>query len=102
MVKLGDVRTFPGVEPDKAQVLKIAEEEHEVYSAWEYAEAVGVEYADPDIANPNGECYERECLLNECADLIQATCNLLAAIGIEDFTPYMEACEERNRERGRL
>lgn len=91
-IKIGSVRTFPGARPDKAQVMKIAEEEHEVYSAWE----AWVDGKDgPDAA------MLRSDLTDECADVIQATLNLVAALGVEDFTPYMEACEQRNRDRGR-
>lgn len=45
---------------------------------------------------------KRERLLDDCADVIQATLNLVAALGVEDFRPYMKACERRNRERGRI
>lgn len=38
--------------------------------------------------------------MGECADVIQATCNLLAA-WITDFTGFMEGCRKRN-EQGRL
>lgn len=96
MVRLGDVRTSPDVKPDKAQVLKIAEEAMEVYSAWEALQRYCV-FDAFELRNLE------EKLLDECADLIQATCNLIAAIDdIKDFTGFMEACEERNRERGRL
>lgn len=91
MVKIGDIATFPNVKPDKAQVIKIAEETLEVFSAWENWEFHALA--------PN--FYTGE-LLNECADVIQATSNLIAALGVEDFTPYMQDCEDRNRERGRL
>lgn len=96
MVKLGDVQTFPDVKPDKEQVLKIAEEAMEVYSAWEDLQRYCV-FDAFELRNLE------EKLLDECADLIQATCNLIAAIdNIKDFTGFMEACEERNRERGRM
>lgn len=38
----------------------------------------------------------------ECADVIQATCNLLAMMGVEDFAPYMAECLEVQKGRGRL
>lgn len=38
----------------------------------------------------------------ECADVIQATCNLLAMLGVEDFAPYMAECLEVQKGRGRL
>lgn len=45
------------------------------------------------------EEYERR--RSEIVDTIQACCNLAAALGVDDLTPYLAACEERNRERGR-
>lgn len=45
---------------------------------------------------------KRERLLDSCADVIQATLNLAAAYGVEDFRPWMKECEKRNRERGRI
>lgn len=35
------------------------------------------------------------------ADTIQACCNLASALGVEDLTPHLAACEEKNRRRGR-
>ena len=81
-VNIGEVATFHGVKPDKAQALKVLEEAAEVFGAWQ---------AFDD--------YELFC---ECADVIQATCNLVAAFGVSDFAPYMEECRTRNEERGRL
>lgn len=92
MVNIGDVETFARVSSGKDGVMKVAEEEHEVYSAWE-AWRDGKD--GPDAARLWAD------LTDECADLIQATCNLIAALGIEDFTPYMDACYERNHRRGR-
>ena len=40
-------------------------------------------------------------LMDEIADTIQASCNLAAALGVTDLTPYLARCEERNRHRGR-
>lgn len=80
-IKLGAVRTFPGATPDKAHALKPLEEAAEVFGAWQHRDS--------------GE------VLDEIADTIQACCNLAAALGAEDMTPYLARCEERNRERGR-
>lgn len=96
-VNLGSVATFKDVKADKEQVVKIAEEWGEVYSAWEKC-------SEEDLAP---DCYHNmfsahAYLVDECADVIQATCNLLAAIGVEDMAWAMKRCEERNRERGRL
>lgn len=86
MVEIGSVQTFPDVKPDKAQALKVLEEAAEVFGAWQ-------RYGAEDW---------KDVLLAECADVIQATLNLVAALGVEDFRPWMRACELRNRERGRI
>ena len=86
-VRVGSVRRFDEVKPDKAQALKVLEEA-EVFGAWQSTHLP--------------EDRRREQVLAECADVIQATLNLVAAMGVEDFRPYMKACERRNRERGRI
>ena len=53
-------------------------------------------------AGPSDVSAARAELLRECADVVQAACNLVARLGVEDFRPFMELCERRNRERGRL
>ena len=88
-VYIGDVQTFAGVIADKPQVLKIAEEYSEVFSAWECWKIL----AASDT--------RRADLINECADLIQATCNLLSALGVDDMRQPMQVCYVRNSERGR-
>ncbi len=92
-VKLGNVRPFPGAVPDKAQALKPLEEASEVREAWSLLDgmlSIGLD----------GE-HEREMLLDEIADCIQACANLAAALGATDMTAHLARCEERNRERGR-
>lgn len=89
-VSIGEVATFPGAKADKAQVLKVLEEAAEVFGAWQ--EADGYDFAD----------FLVELVLAECADVIQATCNLLAGMGVTDFAPHMDMCRARNEERGRL
>lgn len=86
-VYIGDVQTFAGVIADKPQVLKIGEETMEVFSAWE-----DYKYA-PE--------FRKEALIAEIADVIQAACNLLAAIGVDDMRQPMQECYVRNKERGR-
>ena len=44
----------------------------------------------------------RERTIEECCDVVQATCNLLPLLGVDDLSPHMAACLERQRERGRL
>lgn len=90
---LPSVRVFDDVEPSKAQVVKIAEETCEVYSAWE-------NWWNEQPGDDGDELTE--LLVDECADLIQAACNLLAALGITDLTEAMAACRKRNADRGRI
>ena len=89
-VNIGKVATFPGAKADKAQALKVLEEAAEVFGAWQEAD---------------DSCFVDflvEPVLDECADVIQATCNLVAALGATDLAPYMEECRMRNEERGRF
>lgn len=87
-VRLGSVRRFDHVKPDKTQALKPLEEAAEVFGAWQ------------DTHLP--EDRRREKVLAECADVIQAALNFVAAYGVDDFRPWMKACELRNRARGRI
>ena len=87
-IRVGSVRRFDHVEADKAQALKPLEEAAEVFGAWQSTHLP--------------EDRRREQILAECADVIQATLNLVAAYGVEDFRPWMRECEKRNRERGRI
>lgn len=89
-VNIGELATFPAVKPDKAQALKVLEEAAEVFGAWQAG-------YDHDHPNPS-----RWPILDECADVIQAACNLVAAYGVTDFAPYMDMCRRRNEERGRF
>lgn len=86
-VTIPPVRAFSHVAPDKAQALKPLEEAAEVFGAWQSTHLP--------------EDRRREQILFECADVIQATCNLLAALDVTDMTEAMRRCECRNRERGR-
>ena len=90
-VYFGEIDTFPKAKADRKQVNKILEEAAEVFSALEdYEQAGSVIY-----------CEEWKHLLDECADVQQAVANLVAALGVGNFTFFVEACERRNRERGR-
>lgn len=89
-VFIGEVDTIPQYEnADKAQVMKISEELMEVFSAWE------------EYNFYRNSAYCKDMLLLECADVMQALCNLIAGLGVNDFKPYMDACKKRNEERGR-
>ena len=93
-VEIGTVQTFAGVEPDKAQALKVLEEAAEVFGAWQLWD--GLEPGE------KRDGFNDIYLMSECADVMQATCNLVAAYGVTDFTTFMEACRRRNVERGRM
>lgn len=100
-VTIPPVRTFAHVEASKAQALKPLEEAAEVFAAWQewdrYHSALAV------FDGPKAECAKamKACIVDECCDVIQATCNLLAALGVDDLTEAMAECERRNEERGR-
>lgn len=98
-VTIPPVRTFDSIVADKAQALKVVEEACEVFGAWQ----------EWDRTKSWGEDWDEYLkfndaiisLVDECADVIQAVCNLLAALGVTDLADAMAACERRNRERGR-
>lgn len=90
-IKLGNVKPFPNAAPTKAQALKVLEEAAEVVEAFKQR--------DPRDVTHIG--YATAHVLDEIADTIQASCNLAAALGVTNLTPYLARCEERNRERGR-
>lgn len=92
-VTIPPVRTFAHVEASKAQALKPLEEAAEVFAAWQRWDL----WTGVDLR----ESMMRAAIVDECCDVITATCNLLAAIGVTDLTEAMAACEERNRKRGR-
>lgn len=88
-VIVGTVPAFASTEADKAQALKVVEEAAEVFGAWQT-------WVD------GGWCAgDRRALIGECADVIQATCNLLDALGVVDMEQHMEECRARNEARGR-
>lgn len=89
-VNIGEVATFPGVKADKAQALKVLEEAAEVFGAWQQFD---------DGESP---ALSRWLVLAECADVIQATCNLIAGMGVADFIPYVAMCRTCNEEMGRF
>lgn len=102
-VKIGTVNTFPDVEADKEQVMKVLEESAEVFGAWqEWITWEGRKDTSKDNYAASVRAYDaKNYLFEECADVIQAVSNLLAALGVEDFTEWMGIVEEKNRDRGR-
>lgn len=90
-IKLDSVRAFPDARANKEQAVKVLEEAAEVFGAWQV-------YDSDDMTHVG---YNASVLLDEIADTVQACCNLAAALGVYDLTPYLARCEERNRKRGR-
>ena len=93
VVNIGYVRVFPNSEPDKDQAKKVLEESAELYAEWS-----NWHKAPPNTPN------EEESLTHICeeaADLIMATSNLLASLGVHDLGWYMKRCEQKNEEKGR-
>lgn len=89
-VYVGAVPTFKDVQPNKEQAIKVLEESAELFGAWQ-------------IWNDGGGAYERERVLEECTDVIQAVCNLFRAVtgGYLSLAPYVDECTKRNVRRGR-
>lgn len=103
MVTVGEVSTFQNVKDDKPQVVKVLEEASEVHGAWQVYHECADAY---DGCEGCAFCNEMDCglkaaLVDECADVMTAVCNLLDAIGVHDMRKSLDACEQRNRDRGR-
>lgn len=101
-VKLTNIRAFPNAAPTKAQALKVLEEASETVEAckkWFIAD--GFQKCNAEKVPADWADTEFNDLMDEIADTIQASCNLAAALGVTDLTPYLARCEERNRRRGR-
>ena len=81
----------------RQQVCKMNEEVMEVFSAVELCES---EDLDPEAWHRSDSMHFR--VVDECCDVITATCNLLSMLGVTDLREAMERCAERNRKRGRL
>ena len=101
-MKLGNVLPFPGAKPDKPQALKVLEEASETVEAFKkWLLADGFQKCNTEKVPADFADAEFNDLMDEIADTIQASCNLAAALGVEDLAPYLARCEERNRHRGR-
>lgn len=89
-INVGEVAVFDHTESTKEQALKILEEAAETVEAFKNW--------DESLCSPPA----KEALMDEIADTIQACANLIAAIGVDNFTDCMELCTKRNIERGRI
>lgn len=102
-LNIGEVTTFPNPKADKAQVLKIAEEYSEIYSAWENLQEIKEMYHLGNATYSEVQ-FMLKHLVDECADCITAIANLLVALNVDDLhmERAMQDCKQRNRDRGRL
>lgn len=101
-INIGTVRAFDHVVPNKEQALKPLEEAAEVFGAWQEWDKYHRMYPVFDYPKAQASKAMKEQILSECADVIQAVCNLASSLGVYDLEPYIQACEQRNRERGRI
>lgn len=101
LVDVGNVAVFAHVEPTKEQALKPLEEAAEAFGAWQlYDRRMRMDEAT-GIRSPQASEL-RDALLDECADVVQAACNLAASLGVRDMTRRMRECRLRNERRGRM
>lgn len=98
-VYVGGVPTWDtGLDP-RGQAVKVSEEVMEAFSAIEDATC----YSHEDgFEEPRFSMALAAPVVDECCDVITATCNLLASLGVTDLRDAMERCAERQRERGRI
>ncbi|PJM80120.1 hypothetical protein [Bifidobacterium scaligerum] len=94
ILHIGNVEPFRKdlLHQDKPQALKVLEEAAEVVEAFK-------------DWNKHGQTSEqRHDLIDECADVIQATTNLMAAMNFTDdeISQAIKDCYARNAARGRM
>lgn len=90
-----NMRVFNDVSDSKGQALKPLEEAAEVFGAWQEFDGMR------DVPARRGM---RGDLIDECMDTVQATANMLAAIGATqgEVDAAIRRLDERNGDRGRL
>lgn len=90
-----NMRVFNNVSDSKGQALKPLEEAAEVFGAWQELD---------DMRNVPAWRDMRDDLIDECMDTVQATANMLAAIGATqgEVDAAIKRLNERNGDRGRL
>lgn len=99
-VYIGDVKPVYYATCSRRQSEKILSEAAEVFEAVD-------DYAKNECCYAGTHLEEyltsyKRTILDECADLITAVCGVIAALGVDDFSGYVKACEQRNRNRGRV
>lgn len=97
-----EIQPFANARADKAGALKLLEEAAEVFGAWQAFDNALLQ-ASGYGWGPNAYRNENQDFIAECADLIQAMANLLAAYDFsqEEIDAALEQCRRRNEARGR-
>lgn len=83
------VRTPDGAKADKDLALKTLEAAAELFGAWkawDYWRALDIEARHPGIDLAATLEIYRQPIVEGCAEVIQAACDLLAALGVTDLT----------------
>lgn len=93
-----NLRTFREVRDDRAQALKPLEVAAEAFGAWRDCD--DMRYSPIMTARRE----YRQDLIDKCLDTVQATVNLLAAVGATqgEVDAAIRRMDERNGSRGRL
>lgn len=93
-----NMRVFNYVSDGKGQALKQLEEAAETFGAWQELDSMRPTTSKQDWVDM------RDDLIDECMDTVQATANLLAAIGATqgEVDAAIKRMDERNGDRGRL
>lgn len=93
-----NMRVFNNVSDSKGQALKPLEEAAEIFGAWQELDSMRPPTFKQDWVDM------RNCLIDECMDTVQATANLLAAVGATqgEVDAAIKRMDERNGDRGRL
>lgn len=93
-----NMHVFNNVSDSKGQALKPLEEAAEAFGAWQ--ECDDMRFSPIMTAR---RAY-RDDLIDECLDTVQATVNLLAAVGATqgEVDAAIKRMDERNGDRGRL
>ena len=96
-VNIGTVACMDAGFTQKETAVKVLEEAAEAFAAWQ--ECRDYEDSGGDLSKDG---YPLSDLISECADVIQAVCDLLDMMGVHDMRQAMAACKQRNEARGRV
>lgn len=97
-VNIGVVPTFAELPDALTQAKKVVEEAAEVFAAVDSRAALKFWAKDRTLALESAD----RCIVNECADLIQAVANLMAICEVGDMAYAMQTTYAHNIKRGRF